>query len=618
MSLVDKAAVRRRLIDRLREAVAGPAASGRGWRPTRSRTDRRSTSGSTSTSPTPRTTPGSPGPPAARRLLDPLRQHPRLRRAARGPGRPAARRHPVARPLPRRLSRTRRTGGTSSGPTRSCARLASRPRGSPRPTGAGRRARRALEDLGYGYSSDFQLGYDDLRSSPGGATGSRGSSRSRSTRSARGCSSTPGRPTRRVMADHLVGDGPGARSRRASRRSSTATPSGGWAGSRRSSRRWPRPSGESIALADDAHRVRPVVALADRAGRGRSCPKEDGRFEVQFDEWDAHYPAGPGGRPRAARRGRPAGRPAAGGAPVETWPTQAPRVRADAPAPELVPAVARARRRRSARRSTGRRSRRVDDLPEDGLRESARRSTCATLRATSAERNGGDAARMIRRAGRRLPSSHGPRRPWHRRPLAGAEHGRARCSSARAELRVPGAGRRREPARPDRGISKPWASPSGRSRPGPTGSRTRGCSTCSGCRARGWSWRGWPGRGRVPVVLSPICWFEPRALAALARTGAAAALDLAKWASRRAVPRLPGWRRELLRLADAILPNSRAEADQLVRLFGADRAQDPRRAQRRRSAVRPRRSPDLFREPYGRASSSSTSAGSSRGRMCWA
>jgi glycosyltransferase involved in cell wall biosynthesis len=74
----------------------------------------------------------------------------------------------------------------------------------------------------------------------------------------------------------------------------------------------------------------------------------------------------------------------------------------------------------------------------------------------------------------------------------------------------------------------------------------------------------------VRVVLSPICWFEPAALAALAPSVMGATARLAKLALRAVVPRLPGWRRELLGLADVILPNSRAEARQLVRLFGAD------------------------------------------------
>jgi glycosyltransferase involved in cell wall biosynthesis len=75
----------------------------------------------------------------------------------------------------------------------------------------------------------------------------------------------------------------------------------------------------------------------------------------------------------------------------------------------------------------------------------------------------------------------------------------------------------------------------------------------------------------LPVVLSPICWVEPRAIVALAPNRWRAASDLAAWAARAVTPRGLGWRRELLALADAILPNSEAEARQLVRLFGADR-----------------------------------------------
>jgi glycosyltransferase involved in cell wall biosynthesis len=76
---------------------------------------------------------------------------------------------------------------------------------------------------------------------------------------------------------------------------------------------------------------------------------------------------------------------------------------------------------------------------------------------------------------------------------------------------------------------------------------------------------------RTPVVLSPICWFEPRALFALAGSRLGGCMHLTKWAVRRCVPRWPGWRRQLLNLADRILPNSHAEADQLVTLLGARR-----------------------------------------------
>lgn len=74
----------------------------------------------------------------------------------------------------------------------------------------------------------------------------------------------------------------------------------------------------------------------------------------------------------------------------------------------------------------------------------------------------------------------------------------------------------------------------------------------------------------VPVVLSPICWYEPRAFIRLAPSRRSGLIDLGKLLVRTALPGLPGWRRALFDLADAILPNSRAEADQLVRLFAVD------------------------------------------------
>jgi len=75
----------------------------------------------------------------------------------------------------------------------------------------------------------------------------------------------------------------------------------------------------------------------------------------------------------------------------------------------------------------------------------------------------------------------------------------------------------------------------------------------------------------IPVVLSPICWYEPRALAALERHPARKLASLAAWGLRCIAPGIPSWRRELLRLADLVLPNSRSEATQLVRLFGVAR-----------------------------------------------
>ncbi|MGO9600756.1 MAG: glycosyltransferase [Isosphaeraceae bacterium] len=75
----------------------------------------------------------------------------------------------------------------------------------------------------------------------------------------------------------------------------------------------------------------------------------------------------------------------------------------------------------------------------------------------------------------------------------------------------------------------------------------------------------------TPVLLSPICWFEPAALWTLEPTLPRKLLGLSAWTMRRLVPSIPSWRRELLELSDRILPNSHAEARQLARLFGSDR-----------------------------------------------
>jgi glycosyltransferase involved in cell wall biosynthesis len=74
----------------------------------------------------------------------------------------------------------------------------------------------------------------------------------------------------------------------------------------------------------------------------------------------------------------------------------------------------------------------------------------------------------------------------------------------------------------------------------------------------------------TPVVLSPICWFQPAALWKLESSLSRKLLALGSWGSRRIIPGLPGWRRELLSLCERILPNSRAEARQLTTLFGVD------------------------------------------------
>jgi glycosyltransferase involved in cell wall biosynthesis len=78
-------------------------------------------------------------------------------------------------------------------------------------------------------------------------------------------------------------------------------------------------------------------------------------------------------------------------------------------------------------------------------------------------------------------------------------------------------------------------------------------------------------RRGIPVALSPICWLETKALYHLARSRARGVWDLAKWSVKGALPAVAGWRDALVATADVLLPNSRAEADQLVRLFRARR-----------------------------------------------
>jgi glycosyltransferase involved in cell wall biosynthesis len=72
----------------------------------------------------------------------------------------------------------------------------------------------------------------------------------------------------------------------------------------------------------------------------------------------------------------------------------------------------------------------------------------------------------------------------------------------------------------------------------------------------------------IPVVLSPISWFEPAALRSLAASPAQAFKATLAYSARRAFPKIPSWRRELLAQSDRILPNSGSEARQLTRLFG--------------------------------------------------
>ena len=89
-------------------------------------------------------------------------------------------------------------------------------------------------------------------------------------------------------------------------------------------------------------------------------------------------------------------------------------------------------------------------------------------------------------------------------------------------------------------------------------------------------------------MLSPIFWYEPRAMAALEPDPVRKLASLGGLEPAAACARvIPSWRRELLRLADLILPNSRSEAAQLVRFFGVRARAYPGRSQRSDSLVRP-------------------------------
>jgi glycosyltransferase involved in cell wall biosynthesis len=72
----------------------------------------------------------------------------------------------------------------------------------------------------------------------------------------------------------------------------------------------------------------------------------------------------------------------------------------------------------------------------------------------------------------------------------------------------------------------------------------------------------------IPVVLSPICWYEPRAMAALEPEAIRKIASVLGWGLRSVLPGTPSWRSKLFKLADVVLPNSRREANQLMRLFG--------------------------------------------------
>jgi glycosyltransferase involved in cell wall biosynthesis len=102
----------------------------------------------------------------------------------------------------------------------------------------------------------------------------------------------------------------------------------------------------------------------------------------------------------------------------------------------------------------------------------------------------------------------------------------------------------------------------------------------------------------VPVAISPICWYQARTIAALEPDLPRKVAGLSALCVRSIAPRIPSWRRELLHLADAVLPNSRSEAGQLARLFGVP----PGRIRVVPNGVLPAfgtASPEAFRDRWG-------------------
>lgn len=99
------------------------------------------------------------------------------------------------------------------------------------------------------------------------------------------------------------------------------------------------------------------------------------------------------------------------------------------------------------------------------------------------------------------------------------------------------------------------------------------------------------------VAVSTIAWFDWRNIWREPHPPVRRAINALRYAVRSVCPRLPSWRRRLYHAADLLLPNSRAEADQLQRLFGVPTSKirvvpngvDPRFAEA---------TPDVFQTQY--------------------
>jgi glycosyltransferase involved in cell wall biosynthesis len=100
------------------------------------------------------------------------------------------------------------------------------------------------------------------------------------------------------------------------------------------------------------------------------------------------------------------------------------------------------------------------------------------------------------------------------------------------------------------------------------------------------------------VVLSPIAWHAPETYWHDAQPFPRRVAALAKHYARRQLPTLPDWRRQLYSSVDLLLPNSQAEAEQLLKLYGVQ----PRRIQVVPNGAAPHfhtATPDRFIDRYG-------------------
>ena len=389
-----------------------------------------------------------------------------------------------------------------------------------------------------------------------GTGASRGCSRSRSIRSARGCSSTRASPTARFIGDQLGERGQGEDRRRRARLRlrpprATARPD-----ARGPVRPGPTLEARPLVWRATLTELGPMVAMAGRSQVARD-PARGGRSRSSSTNGDRV----------SARPGDPSRRlPVLDPAHELRGPVESSAIsfieKRSAPADQVVrpPAASTVVRRLQADRPRGDRlgdrnaDRRVDR--RDALAVRVKKG----LRWWKLQANGDH---LMSGRSTEATDSKLTRRPgWPRVRKGRSPPARCSCTRRRRPFRRRAAARTSlcRPAGFLEALGVPVRLFSPMDRPHPA---SPGCSTCSGCRVRGLSWPRRRRRDGVPVVVSPICWYEPAALSALEpalRRKAIAAVGRLRSPSRRSGRVGVA---ELLHLADRILPNSTAEADQL-------------------------------------------------------